>query len=253
MMTQIFVDGLDYHQRTAEMVSLQAWGVHPSAVTSAHRKAAKIINFRTLYGGGDAANAKEIGCTTAEAARVREAIFGKFTKLASFIQACRNRALKTGFAWTWWNGEDFRRRSLYRVADPDDEMRTVHEHASWNTPIQGTASDFCLASLVEIVNWIKDDCVPARVVMTVHDSIVLEVDEGAVREVYEQVRRIMQSWPANGVPLVADMEIGRSWGSMEELSFCQHCDQRELVDHAPGIVDRFCCPARESVFRLTGS
>lgn len=225
------------------------WCVRTDDETWTMRRGDSIaITGNTLYGGGDAANAKEIGCTTAEAARVREAIFGKFTKLASFIQSCRNRALKTGFAWTWWDGQDFRRRSLYRVADPDDEMRSVHEHASWNTPIQGTASDFCLASLVEVVRWVKDDCVPARVVMTVHDSIILEVDQSAVRETYEQVRRIMQSWPSNGVPLVADLEIGHAWGSMEELAFCEHCDRREIATKD----GQFCCSARESVFRLNG-
>ena len=81
--------------------------------------------------------------------------------------------------------------------------------------MQGTASDFCLASIIDVVQWIKDDCVPAKLVLTVHDSIMLEVDDDAVEEVAYQCKRIMESHNSCGIPLEVDVEIGQSWGSLE--------------------------------------
>jgi DNA polymerase I-like protein with 3'-5' exonuclease and polymerase domains len=215
-MRAIFREGVDYHLRTAQLVSRVAWGIAPEDVTDKHRSWAKGINFGLLYGQGDDELARTMGCKKSEAARVREAILGKFRKLDRWCQECLAEARRTGEAWTWWDGHRARRRNLWRVADKDDLARSKAEHASWNTPVQGTASDFLVASLVAVVAWILEDAVPAKVVVPVHDSIMLETREENVEEVIWQLGNIMQGFNCQGVPLVVDFKVGRAWGAMEK-------------------------------------
>jgi DNA polymerase-1 len=216
LMKQIFVNKEDYHLRTAQLVSEIVWGVASDKVTPGMRKAAKITNFRTLFGGGDRSNAKAIKCSIADAEKLREAIFGKFRRLAAWIKECLAESRRTGTTSTWWNGRAAHVRPLWRIADHDDKARSKAEHGAWNTRIQGTAAHFCLASLVECVRWILDDLPPARLALTVHDSLLFEVREDAVPEVAWQAKRIMESWPSDGMPIVADVKIGTRWGSMEK-------------------------------------
>ncbi len=217
VMRQIFLDGVDYHQRTAEMISQTAWGIPPEAVTKKHRDEAKVVNFMMMYGAGDGAIAYAIGTTKTKAARVKEAVLGRFKHLARYMRRQLALAKKTGEVWTWWDGGDARCRPLWRVADADDLVRSRAEHGTWNTPIQGTASDFCLASLNAVVDWIREEMLDndVKLVCTVHDSLILEVRKEMVSEVATKVRDIMVQWDSKGVPLVVDLEVGTHWGSLE--------------------------------------
>jgi DNA polymerase-1 len=215
LMKDIFVRGEDYHMRTAQMVSPQAWGIPPAQVTEAHRSAAKAINFGILYGMSDEGLAETIGCDTDQAVRIKGAIFGKFTKLAAWIKAQLEYARRNGCTWTWWDGEKARRRQLWQIADQDGERRSRAEHGSWNSSIQGTAADYCTASLASVAQWILDECIPAKLILAVHDSLILEVEHDCLDEVAKKVRSIMIGWPTlHHVPLDVDMKIGPSWGSL---------------------------------------
>ena len=207
-MLEIFNLGVDYHQRTAEMVSKVAWDIPPEQVEKKHRTAAKSINFGLLYGRGDGALAEQMGSTREDAAKVRAAVLGNFRKLAADIEASIKMARQTGEVWTSWDGQPARRRSMVGIADPDDGLKSAAERQSYNTRVQGSASDLCLTSVAQIVQWIVDDCVPAKLVMTVHDSILVECDKSVQDEVVYQMRRIMESQPCGGVPIVVDVEVG---------------------------------------------
>ncbi len=216
LMIAIFEEGVDYHLRTAQMVSKIAWGIESHEVEAKHRSEAKTINFGLLYGMGDDALAVKIGCSKKQAGRIREAILGTFKVLAAWIQKQLREAQRTGVSWTWWDGKRARRRPLWQIADKDDFKKSVAEHSSWNTPIQGTASDFCVMSLARCVEWIEQDNVPGvKLVLAVHDSLLFEVRDDMVQEVALTVNDIMTSHPSNGVKLVADFKLGEAWGSME--------------------------------------
>lgn len=215
LMRTIFERGEDYHLRTAQMVSQQAWGITPEQVTDSHRSAAKAINFGVLYGMSDEGLADIIGCGPDQAARIKSAIFGKFTRLAGWIKSQLEYARRNGCTWTWWDGDRARRRQLWQIADQDGERRSRAEHGSWNSAIQGTAADYCTASLASVTEWIIRECVPAKLVLAVHDSLILEVESDCVDEVAATVRKIMTGWPTlHHVPLDVDMKIGSSWGSL---------------------------------------
>lgn len=219
-MIGIFKSGVDYHQRTAEMVSRLAWGIAPEEVTKRHRSIAKGFNFGVIYGMSDAALAatltKQSGIkvTIDDAERVRAAIMGKLRRLGEWINECRTYSMRTGVVHTWWDGEDARRRPLWDILDRDAQRQGSDERSSWNTRIQGTGSDFLLASMVKIIEWIEDTGVPAKLIMPVHDSFLFECSEDVVDEVIGKSREIMCSWNSGDVPLVVDAEVGKSWGSM---------------------------------------
>ena len=218
VMQQIFRDGVDVHRRTAELIAPVAWGIQPEQVEDKHRSQAKTCVFALLYGSSDASIAARLGISMAAAARLREAIFGQFKKLGAYCQDQVMRARRTGETWTYWNGQRARRRPLHRIADNDSESRSRAENGAFNSPIQGTASGYCMMSLIRAVQWIEEDCVPdVKLVLTVHDSLLFEVREEMIDEVTSVVPRIMISWPMKGLPLVVDGKVGKSWGSMEDL------------------------------------
>ena len=217
VMIDIFESGVDFHLRTAQMVSQMMWGIPPEKVEKKHRSQAKSVNFGVLYGKTAGSLAEEFGVSRAEAQKVMDAILGKFSKLARWCKDRLTESRKCGDTFTEWDGARARRRSLWRIAEPDDGIRITAENGAVNTPIQGTASDYCIASLVAAVEWIKQDAVPAKLILPVHDSLLFEVRNDAVDEVVYQVRRIMESWPSGRVKLAADVEVGRSWGSLEKV------------------------------------
>ncbi len=213
----------DFHLATAKLIAKLAWNIEPSKVEKMHRSSAKILNFALLYGKSDAGIAYEIAqrsgkpCTLEQAQQIRRAVLGTFHQLDAWIKESLAFGRKHGFCYTWFEGEDARRRSLYKIADQDKKARENAERSTWNTRIQGTGADFCTCSVARIDQWIEQDCVPASLVLTVHDSIVAQVEESAADEVAHQGRRIMENYDANGVPVVVDMEVGRSWGSMKKI------------------------------------
>lgn len=213
-MKAIFRAGLDFHQRTAEAVSMTAWGIKPEQVTKFHRTRAKAVNFGGMYGKTPRTFAREWGVPVEEAERIYDAILGEFGVYREWTHRCLDYARRRGEVWTWWDGKPARRRPLWRVADQDDKARSVAEHGAWNTPIQGTASDFCVKSLIACVRWILEDAVPAKLVLTVHDQLMFEVAEAAIREAAYTVRKIMTGWNSGDVPLEVDLEVGRAWGSL---------------------------------------
>lgn len=218
VMKAMFAAGEDFHMATARLVSQIFWGIKPEAVTKAQRSVVKAFNFGLLYGMTDGGLARRIGCSKAEAARLRAAIMGKWTVLAAWLRETLREARRTGEVWTYWAGQKARRRPLPNLGSKEDGQRINAENASINTPVQGTASDFTLASINELVPWIIENDIPARVVLTVHDSILFEVRNDAIGDVRDEAESIMKGWDSMGVPLAVDFEEGPSWGSLEKMA-----------------------------------
>lgn len=226
-MKAVFLRGDDFHQATAEFIAPIVWKVKacPNCrangchVTKAMRRGAKAFNFGIMYGMQDSTIAERAGCDLATAKAIRAAVLGQFRKFAIWIQARLAETRKTGLAWTWWLGRKAHCRQLYKVAAVGDQNKGIKinaENSSFNTPVQGTASFYCLASVTELVNWILTCRIDAKVVATVHDSIVLEVRADLVDMVAQKMYEIMTGWPTmTGVPLDIDMKSGNAWGSLK--------------------------------------
>lgn len=219
-MKAIFNEGVDYHQRTAELISQIAWGIPASAVQKPHRTQAKSVNFGILYGKTARTLAKEWGVSEAKAQTVIDAIMGRFRKLDSWCKDRRNEAARTGVSWTWWDGQKARRRPMWRIADGDGATSSRAENGAVNTPIQGTASDFCIASLVACVDWIAAEGLgnDVQLVLPVHDSLLFLVRKELIPMVVSTTHEIMTGWNSDGVPLEVDIEIGPRWGSLQKAA-----------------------------------
>jgi uracil-DNA glycosylase family 4 len=219
-MRAIFDEGVDYHQRTAELISQIAWGIPASAVQKPHRSMAKSVNFGILYGKTARTLAKEWGVSEAKAQTVIDAIMGRFRKLDTWCKDRRVEAARTGVSWTWWDGQKARRRPMWRIADSDGGTSSRAENGAVNTPIQGTASDFCIASLVSCVDWIESEGLhnDVQLVLPVHDSLLFLVRKELLPMVASTAHEIMTSWNSDGVPLEVDVEIGSRWGSLQKAA-----------------------------------
>lgn len=226
-MIEIFRSGVDYHLRTAQLISRDAWGIAPEDVTDEHRAHSKNVNFGLLYGMGDVALAKRIFETQNPtrkqieiAGKIRVAILGNFTVFARWIRDRHREARMTGEVWTTFDdGTLARRRRLWDIADQDEGRQANAQNAAQNTPIQGKASDDLLRSLIACVEWIDLEGIEedVKAVLPIHDQILFEVTGGAwVAETIEMTTAIMEQWPsASG--LVADVEIGPAWGSLRKM------------------------------------
>lgn len=218
VMLQIFKSGIDYHLRTAQLVSQVAWGILPEKVEKKHRSIAKSVNFGVLYGKTANTLANEWNIPKRKAQQIVDAIMGNFKKLNAWCAQQEALAAKTGFVHTWWDGTIARHRPLFRIADRDDKTASVARNGARNSPIQGTASEFCIASLVESVDWIENDNLEndVKLILPVHDALMFEVRESMVEECIGTVREIMTGHNSNNVPLDVDFKVGDAWGSMAE-------------------------------------
>lgn len=224
-MIAAFRSGEDFHLRTARSPGMcSVFKIRPEEVQKQHRDAAKIVNFSLAYGKGDDTLAEDLTAkagrrvTSAEAGAIREAILGEFSVARDWMQTQLAYARKHGCAWTYWRGLRATLRPLHHIGDAEGPQKGTAERSSWNTPVQGSAGLYCNASLNAITSMILRERLPAKVVLTVHDSIILEVWRPALREVAARCRAIMCGWPTvNGVPLVVDAEHGHAWGSLSKL------------------------------------
>ena len=219
-MIAIFKSGADYHMRTAELIAPvlgHEWAKLDKLGRKKLRTYSKIVNFSLVYGKGDETLADDMGITVKEATKIREAILGKLKVFSAWYDNTVSEVRRTGEIWTQWQGQKFRKRPLPDIAEPITKLSGTARRGGPNTVVQGSASDYCLASIGAIVRWIWDDLIPAKLVLTVHDSVILEVDDDYVDEVAVKCKSIMESWPTTtGVPLVADVEVGPAWGSLRK-------------------------------------
>jgi uracil-DNA glycosylase family 4 len=219
VMRDVLASGADVHLETARFIAPTVWGIKPDAVLDEHRSNTKAVVFGLLYGKTDAGLAAQLGCTRQEAAAVREAVLGRYRRLGVWLSEQIREAHRAGGVYTWWAGNPrYRWRPLPDLGSQEDWRRAHGENAAVNTPIQGTANEFCLASLVALDSWLGGSGFPARIVLTVHDSILCECLAGREAVLIDRMDRIMTGWPSMGVPIKVDFKVGDAWGSLEKWS-----------------------------------
>lgn len=216
--------GIDLHMNNATMSAQVAWNIPADKwdamskkERSPYRSKIKSATFAKLYGKTIRALAREWGVSVDEVERIDKIIWGRYKVLDRWTREQISRARKTGYVETWWDGQPALRRWLPSIGDPDEMVRKGGENEAVNTPVQGTAANFMTKSLPLILDWIAEEAVPARLVLTVHDSVMLEVRDKYVALVAREVRRIMLSHNSQGVPLEVEAKTGKAWGSMKDF------------------------------------
>ena len=216
-MISVLKSGYDFHQKTAEDISNIVWGITPGQITPAHRDIAKTTVFSKLYGSGNWAISKKLGVKIGAIDAAVDAIFSQYSTLNKWINSQIKYAYKNGCTHTYWNGQIARTRYLPNITSVDDAKRATAERSAYNSAVQGTANEYCLASANEVVRMIERENLPAKLVLTVHDSIILDVEENFVVPMATKVRDIMVSHECGEVPLKVDIEYGDTWGELQKL------------------------------------
>lgn len=217
-MIDIFVREEDVHTG----VAVRVFGVDADKVTSEMRRQAKVINFGILYGMGVNALRSNLGgdTTRAEAQEFLHAYFNTFTRLAEYLEEVREEARKTGYTLTLFN----RRRYFPAISSSVPHLRAQAERMAINAPIQGTAADIMRVAMNRVYQKITQvyDTEQVRILLQVHDELLLEVAESVADTVIPDVAHEMESVLADaechGVPILVDVASGTNWADMHPFS-----------------------------------
>jgi DNA polymerase-1 len=202
-LVKAFRDGADVHRRTAAMI----YQIEEDDVTVQMRSVAKTINFGVIYGLGARGLSKQIGVTVDEAVEFIEGYFNKYPGVREFIEECKEKARKTGYTETMLG----RRRELRDISSTNGRLRSFSERIAVNTPIQGTAADMIKVAMINIDRIVSEQNLAGRMIMQVHDELVLEIPFEEEDIMLEIVRGGMESAVELEVPLIVSIDTGRNW------------------------------------------
>jgi DNA polymerase-1 len=201
-LVRAFSEGGDVHRATAAEV----FGVAPEDVTSNQRRAAKAINFGLMYGMSAFGLARQLGVDRGEASDYMARYFSRFAGVRAFMDATREQAHQVGYVETLFG----RRLYLENLKSRNQALRAGAERAAINAPMQGTAADIIKRAMIAVAAWIegRDD---VRLLMQVHDELVLEVREDAVDIVKVAIETKMSGAATLSVPLQVSVGVGANW------------------------------------------
>jgi DNA polymerase-1 len=198
-----FEAGEDVHRATAAEV----FGVPPEAVSPDQRRAAKAINFGLIYGMSAFGLARQIGVERGAAQDYVDRYFARYPGVRAYMDATREQARERGYVETVFG----RRLYVPEIRSRNRQRRQYAERTAINAPMQGTAADIVKRAMVRVDHWLEETGFPARMIMQVHDELVLEVGEDAVPQAVEALRAHMTGAAELTVPLLVDVGVGANW------------------------------------------
>jgi DNA polymerase-1 len=193
----------DVHARTAA----ETFGVPTGEVTPDMRRVAKVLNFGIAYGLSAFGLARRLDLPPAEGQAIIDRYFARYAGVKRWLDGTVARAREEGAVRTLWG----RRRELADIRSRNPALRQAAERMAVNTPIQGTAADVVKVAMLRVDEALRREGLPARLLLQVHDELVLEVDEAAVERLAALVRRSMEGAAELRVPLEVEVGHGRSW------------------------------------------
>jgi DNA polymerase-1 len=200
---EAFRQGGDIHRQTAALI----FGVDVAAVTPEMRARAKTINFATIYGQGPFALSRQIGVSQDEAKQFIARYFERFAGVRRFLDRQVELAREQGYVETISG----RRRYIPEIRDRNFNMRAYGERTAQNSPLQGSAADLIKIAMIRIHAALRDRQLRTRLLLQVHDELVLESPPEEVEEVTALVREHMEGAAQLQVPLVVDIGTGPNW------------------------------------------
>ena len=200
---QAFEQGGDIHRQTAAII----FGVPQEQVTSEMRARAKTINFGTIYGQGPFALARQLGITQEEARAFIQAYFTRFAGVRAWLDRTVAEAREKGYVETLFG----RRRYVPELKDRNFNIRAFGERTATNSPLQGSAADLIKIAMVRIAAALTSGGLASRMILQVHDELVLEVPAQEASIATELVKRHMEGAAKLRVPLLVSIGVGMNW------------------------------------------
>jgi len=197
----------DIHTHTAATV----FGVRDEDVTPEMRRRAKAVNFAVLYGMTDYGLSRELGIPVSAAKEFISSYFARFPKVKEYVSAVQEEARQKGYVCTLLG----RRRYIPEIQSGNRNTRSFGERAAINSPIQGTAADIMKLAMIRVDKRLRNDAGSARLLLQVHDELLLEVRAEEAPALCEAVREEMSAAFPLDVPLKVDVKRGPNWSDME--------------------------------------
>jgi len=198
-----FAEDRDIHQATAAEV----FDVPLGAVGADQRRSAKAINFGLIYGMSAFGLARQLGIGRGDAQKYVDLYFERYPGVKRYMDETRRQAREMGYVETVFG----RRLYLPEIQSRNQALRQYAERSAINAPMQGTAADIIKRAMIDVDAWLQSSRVPARLIMQVHDELVLEVAEGEVERVVRELRERMARGGDLKVPLKVDIGVGNNW------------------------------------------
>ncbi|MCC6069646.1 DNA polymerase I [Massilia sp. GCM10020059] len=202
-MLRAFAEGEDIHRATAAEI----FGVPPAQVESEQRRYAKVINFGLIYGMSAFGLASNLGVDRSAAQSYIERYFARFSGVKQYMDDTRMQAKARGYVETVFG----RRLWLPEINSPNGPRRQGAERAAINAPMQGTAADLIKLAMIAVQGWLETTGMATRMVMQVHDELVLEVPEAELEIVKVKLPELMAGVAQLKVPLLAEVGVGPNW------------------------------------------
>ena len=203
VMQSAFISGQDVHTVTAS----QVFGVAPENVTALQRRHAKAVNFGIVYGISEFSLAEDIGVSRWEAKDYIDSYLAHYNGVREYMKAVVADARETGYTATMYG----RKRYIPELTSSNFNIRSGAERIALNTPIQGTAADLIKLAMIRVENALNEHFPEAKLLLQVHDELIVECPEALAPQVAELVSRQMQTVAELSVPLQAEAKIGKSW------------------------------------------
>jgi DNA polymerase I-like protein with 3'-5' exonuclease and polymerase domains len=198
VMIEAFKSGKDFHAETAERMGVD-------------RRVAKIINFSILYGKGAYGFSQDLGISMAEAKQYIDQYFTTFKGLKKYIDTLLAQAKVDGFATTLMG----RKRLLPDLSASNFQRRSAAEREAVNLPIQGTAAEILKKAMIDLSGKLRD----GKIILTVHDELVLEVPEKNLEDTAKLLKQTMESAITLTVPVEVQLKSGKDWANLESLNY----------------------------------
>jgi DNA polymerase I len=198
-----FERGDDVHRATAAEI----FSIEGDAVSSEQRRYAKVINFGLIYGMSAFGLAGNLGITREAAKNYIDRYFARYPGVARYMQETREKAKAQGFVETVFG----RRLWLAEINSPNGPRRQGAERAAINAPMQGTAADLIKLAMVAVQDWLDQERLKSRLIMQVHDELIVEAPDVEVELLRHHLPRLMAGVAQLRVPLIAEVGVGRNW------------------------------------------
>jgi DNA polymerase-1 len=204
-MLQAFANNEDIHCATAAEV----FGVEKEAVDSEQRRYAKVINFGLIYGMSAFGLAQNLNIERSAAASYIERYFARYPCVRAYMDNTRAEAKQKGYVETYFG----RRLWVPEINSANVQRRNGAERAAINAPMQGTAADLIKLAMIAVDKWLHDEKLQSKLIMQVHDELVLEVPDSELELVKAKLPELMQNVAKLSVPLLAEVGVGSNWES----------------------------------------
>jgi DNA polymerase-1 len=198
-----FENDEDVHARTASEI----FEIPLDSVTKEQRNVGKTLNFALLYQQGPQATGKQLGISTKEASQIIAKYFQKFAKVRPYLDSNLEFARKNGFVETFLG----RRRYFDNLNSTNGFLRSMEERAVCNSPLQGSNADLIKLAMINLQNRIEKENLPAKIVLTVHDELVVETDKDFAQKMLQILITEMELGQPLNVPIKVEAGVGANW------------------------------------------